>query len=260
MCRDRRMYLLAVESSTAIASAALIDDAGATRCVRLTERHAHAEQLMGAVDRLLREQGLSVRDLAGFAVGVGPGAFVGLRVGIATVMGLALGAGKTVVPVSTLEAMAVRGLAARSSVIVPSMTGPALICPMLDARRGQIYAACYRADGGPLDLMRRGDEQLVEPAEFLETVEGPALFFGDGAQQYRRLIEERLGGAAYFAAAPLTDSQPGDLLGPDASAVASLALKRWGEGGACDPASLLPVYYRQAVAQPAPAALKEERR
>jgi tRNA threonylcarbamoyladenosine biosynthesis protein TsaB len=182
-----------------------------------------------------------VRALDGFAVTIGPGAFIGVRVGIATVKGLALATGRPVVPVSTLE-----GLAAQAEGLAPERRG-AIICPMLDARRREVYAAQYRfgPDGA---LARDGEESLVRPEVWLSGIVGPTLFLGDGAELYRALIVERLGDAALF---PPSDRP--ELMMPSAAAVARLAARRFREGGAVDPADVTAVYLRPAADPPAPA-------
>jgi tRNA threonylcarbamoyladenosine biosynthesis protein TsaB len=220
------MRLLAVETSTPSASVALIGDEGVIRCDQLAPGRLQTELLMVAIDRLLRACGLSVRALDGFAVTIGPGAFIGVRVGIATVKGLALATGRPVVPVSTLE-----GLAAQAEGLAPERRG-AIICPMLDARRREVYAAHYRfgPDGA---LARDGEESLVRPEVWLSGIVGPTLFLGDGAL--------------------FPPSDRPELMMPSAAAVARLAARRFREGGAVDPADVTAVYLRPAADPPAPA-------
>ena len=227
------MRLLAVETSTSESSVALALDDGAVHDEPLPSGRLQTETLMAAIDRLLRRCGVAVRALEGFAVAVGPGAFIGVRVGIATVKGLALATGKAVVPISTLEALARRATEIEQSEAEP----PRLICAMLDARRGEVYAACYRPSGQD-GLERVGEERLIRPEVWVRELTGPALFVGDGARLHRAAILERLGQAASFPAA--------DIVAPGAAAVARLALGRWAEG-AIDPAEVTAVYLRPAV-------------
>jgi len=235
--------LLAVETSTPSASVALADDDRLIRCDDLAPGRPQTELLMGAIDRLLRECHTPLSALDGFAVAVGPGAFIGLRVGIATVKGLAMGSGKPVVAIPTLEALAARAWEWESAVSVQPM-----ICPMIDARRGEVYAARYRPDGIG-GMVREGDEQLVRPEEFLSEITGPALFLGNGALLHRALIMEKLGRAALFPPAKHPELVA-ELMAPSAAAVARLAWRRWQEGGAVDPAELTAVHLRPAVMPP----------
>ena len=227
------MRLLAIETSTSESSVALALDGGAVHEEPLPSGRLQTETLMAAVDRLLRRCGVAVRTLDGFAVAVGPGAFIGVRVGIATVKGLALATGKAVTPISTLEALARRGMEIEQS----KAQAPRLICAMIDARRGEVYAACYRPsqDG---ELERVGEERLIRPEIWVREFGEPALFVGDGARLHRAVIQEQLGQAARF---PVTD-----IVAPGATAVARLALGRWA-AGAIDPAEVTAVYFRPAV-------------
>src|SRR2546428_679884 len=126
--------------------------------VRLT----HSERLMAAIDRLLTDAGWTVGELEGLAVAMGPGSFTGLRVGLSTVKGLALALSIPIAAVPTLDAMAA---------MLPFAALP--ICPVLDARKGEVYASLYRWDGDgmrrewdylaitPDDLSRRLDEPVI---------------------------------------------------------------------------------------------------
>lgn len=237
------MRLLAVETSTPESSVALAGEEGVIRCESLPPGRTQTELLMGAIDRLLRACQTSVRELDGFAVAVGPGAFIGVRVGIATIKGLAMATGKRVMGISTLE-----GLAARALELPIPADQRLMICPMIDARRREVYAARYRPDDGASHdrcLMRDGDELLVRPEELLSQLTGPTCFLGDGAQLHRALILERLGADAWFPPA----ERP-EWMAPSAAAVARLALRRWREGEAVDPADLTAVYLRPAAMPP----------
>ena len=124
-------------------------------------------------------------DLDGFGVVVGPGAFTGLRVGLATVKGLALAVDRPVVAVSTLECLAQQ-----------APCSPMNICAMLDARKKEVYAALYVRQGDTLCLVE--DEEVVDPGEFLDSCPAETLFIGNGASAYRTLIARRLGPRAHF--------------------------------------------------------------
>jgi len=254
------MRLLAIESSTPAASVSVIEwdgwsDGAPTneqvRVIRLESGRPQTETLLEAIDRLLTECGCRVHELDAFAAAVGPGAFIGVRVGLATVKGLAMGAGKPVVPVSTLEALAFRALEPR----MLDATGAGLsseamervtICPMIDARRGEVYAAVYRLDRNRNLVVRMGEERLISPEAILETLSGPVLFLGDGARLHQSLIARRPGMRVLFPSLTAADTME-----PSAAAVARLAVQGWKEGRAVDPGGLTAVYLRPAVEQPA---------
>ena len=123
---------------------------------------------------------------------------------------------------------------------------------MIDARRGEVYTARYRLNRDRVVVTGPGGERLISPARLLEQLDGPILFLGDGVRLHQSLIieqlGERLGGGAFFP--PL--DRP-ELMEPDAAAVVRLALQRWKEGAAVDPAGLAAVYLRPAVEQTAEA-------
>lgn len=270
------MRLLAIETSTPAASVAVIESNGEWNghsdghvaderiwLLPLMPGRPQTETLLETIDHLLAECGRSVRELDGFAVAVGPGAFIGVRVGIATAKGLAMGTGKSVVAVSTLDGLASRALEPESR-LEPSPKSShdaqdsqdsitrLTICPLIDARRGEVYTACYRPDLGGTSLIRLEEERLISLADLLERLSGRVFFLGDGARLHQQVIVDRLGTRAVFppAARPDLPDLP-DLMVPSAAAVARLALRGWREGCAVDPDLLAAVYFRPAVEQTA---------
>jgi tRNA threonylcarbamoyladenosine biosynthesis protein TsaB len=132
---------------------------------RLFEAPAHARELMPAVDRVMREAGLGFGDLDALAVGIGPGGFTGLRIGIASAHGIALGSGLPLHPVSSLAA-----LAAGIEGDVP--------LPLIDARRGELYVAL---PGEP--------PFVTSPEEMAARAPAAALAAGDGSIRFRETLE-----------------------------------------------------------------------
>src|SRR5262245_4578017 len=130
------MRVLAVETSTLAGGAALLDGGLVVGEYTLDVSLTHSERLMGAVDRLLSDAGWTVRDLEGLAVSVGPGSFTGLRIGLSTVKGLALALTIPIAAVPTLDALAT---------LLPFAALP--VCPVLDARKREVYASLYRWNG-----------------------------------------------------------------------------------------------------------------
>lgn len=130
------MRILALETATSSCTVAVVD--GGRLLVELTLQVArsHSNRLMPLVAQAIAESGLTRHDIDAIAVGVGPGSFTGLRIGLATAQGLAWALGKPCVGVSTLRAMAY-GTGAQVGLVVP----------MLDAKRGDVYAGIYAAGG-----------------------------------------------------------------------------------------------------------------
>ena len=130
------MKILAVDSSALVASAALCEDERLLAEYTLNNKNTHSETLLPMIESLLSFFSLEVGDVDIFAVSSGPGSFTGVRIGAATVKGLAFASGKPCVGVSTLEALAYN---------LRFYKG--LICPVMNARRSQVYTALFRSDG-----------------------------------------------------------------------------------------------------------------
>jgi len=178
--------LLLVDTATPTGSVAVSQGEKLLGEIVLSGPANHTDHLLGNIDELLRGVGLAIGDMDGFGVILGPGSFTGLRVGVATVKGLALACGKPVVGVSSLAALAWR---------LPFAMLP--VCPLLDARKGEVYAALFQWDDTRFTTLM--PPCVLPPAPWLERLPGEVLFVGDGAQSYRGLIEERMGRRARFA-------------------------------------------------------------
>ncbi len=223
------MKILAIETATFTGSIAIADDSrGLIAEVRVNVRIAHAERLMPSVEWLLKTSGTGIHDLDAFAVSIGPGSFTGLRIGLSTVKGLSFATDKPVVPVPTLDAFA--------------MTMPFcsyMICPMIDARKNEVYAALYRWEDNMCRKIMH--EAAVNPGELLHRIDEPVVVMGDGAETYREVIKEILGARAVFA--------PASRMSPCASTVAEAAFERLNRGLTADVAGLAPFYVRKSEAE-----------
>lgn len=186
-----------------------------------------AARLVPAVQQLFTDCGLTPAELDGYAVTIGPGAFTGLRVGLAFIKGLAYATGRPVVGLSSLELLAMN--AAKSSIPV---------CPLFDARKSEVYGGLYRFGSEPATLIA---DMVSPPQQFFDMITGHTLFLGDGASRYQELIIECLGSHALFAE-PLLNN-------PAASAGITLALQAFANGKTIEPAALLPCYLRLSEAE-----------
>jgi len=165
------MRILAIESSAKAASVALLEEG---RLLAQNYQHAgltHSRTLLPMVYSLLDGLGMTLADVDKIAVAKGPGSFTGLRIGVATAKGLAFGADKPLVGVSTLEAMAHQA----------KHLGAGIITPVMDARRGQVYNALFRADGDT--LIRLTEDRAIAMEDLFAQTEhgGSYLLVGDGA-------------------------------------------------------------------------------
>lgn len=221
------MLILALESSAKAASVALMEDesliAQYSQCSGLT----HSRTLLPMVEDMLKNTEKKIADVDLIAVAHGPGSFTGIRIGVSTVKGLAWASDKKCVGVSTLEAMAWHGVSAGG-----------LICPVMDARRSQVYNALFETDGDgrPVRLTEDRAVSLAELAGELKDYECAPLLVGDGAKlTYDYLTNEGI--ACRMA--------PANLLYQSAWGVGMAALGR--EAGSAD--DLLPVYLRLSQAE-----------
>lgn len=190
---------------------------------------ASSAQALSAVDAALSQAGLELGELDALACATGPGSFTGLRVGIATAQGLAEGRGLPVVGVPTLEAYAyaVRGV-------------EGLLCPMIDARKKEVYVAGYRWEDDR--LVELWPAQASSPERLALKVGGrAALLFGQGAGAYRQQLLASLGERARFG--------PVDVAFSNALRVACLGGERLARGEGLDPAALRPIYGRPSEAE-----------
>ena len=220
------MLILAFESSAKAASVALCRDGHLvsqySQCSGLT----HSRTLLPMAEDMLKNAELSLDKVDLFAVAHGPGSFTGIRIGVSTVKGLAWAADKPCVGVSTLEAMAWHGLAAGG-----------LVCPVMDARRSQVYNALFQAENGkPVRLCEDRPIALSQLAEELRTLNAPAFLIGDGAELAEKYLREQ--------AIPCTVA-PENLRWQSAWGVAMAAMDK--TPGNAD--ALLPVYLRLSQAE-----------
>lgn len=220
--------LLTIDTSTSAGSVALSRGEQLLGEELLNIKATHTDRLLLSLARVLEDTGVGLEAVDAFGVVLGPGSFTGLRVGVATVKGLAMATGRPVVGISSLQALAVQ---------VPYPRYP--LCALLDARKKQVYAGLYRWEGG-LPVVQ-GCERVVSPEDLLDDLEGDILFVGNGAAVYRTLIVRRLGPRAHFSPWPM------DV--PRASTVAALALAQWRNGQALSAEGLAPRYIRPSEAE-----------
>ena len=222
------MLILAFETSAKAASVALMHDGKLLGESYQNTGLTHSQTLMVMAQELLEQCGIAVSQLGAVAVANGPGSFTGVRIGVAAAKGLAWGAQKPAIGVSTLEAMAYHGLAAGEG---------ALVCAAMDARRSQIYNALFEIRGGkPVRLCEDRAISLAELGEELGKMQKSVFLVGDGAQLcYNTCLD--MGIPAVLA--------PGNLVSQSAWGVAMAAF-----GQTPAPAEeLLPVYLRLSQAE-----------
>ncbi len=222
------MYILGIETATKTGGAAVAAEGGIVAHYSLNIEMTYSERLMSTIDRVIRDAGLDLAAIDGLAVSIGPGSFTGLRVGLSTVKGLAFATGKPVAAVPTLRALAWN---------LPYSAYP--VCPMLDARKNQVYAALYRYEGP--ELVQVMEETAISLEGLAGRILGPTVFTGEAALLYRVEIRKALGERALFA--------PLSCCSPSAASVAEIGLSMVKSGSRVDSDVLTPMYIRRPEAE-----------
>ena len=232
--------VLAVDAATEVCSVALLCD-GDVRVRSIEAGRGHAQQLLAMVTELLAEAQVSWSMLNGIAASIGPGAFTGVRISVSVAQGLAFGAGLPVVPVTTLEAMALQVLERDSD--------RAIAC--LDARMGEVYWGCFAADAAR-GLIAAGAPRVGPPDSVV--LPGAGGWPGGGAAGEAAGVGVRGIGRGFSAYPDLAErlgvqlDEQGSRALPNAREIALLGARRLIAGGGLDPAELQPLYLRDKVA------------
>ncbi|MDR3235349.1 MAG: tRNA (adenosine(37)-N6)-threonylcarbamoyltransferase complex dimerization subunit type 1 TsaB [Prevotellaceae bacterium] len=174
--------ILYIETGTDVCSVALSRGGAAVAVKERREGRLHAKLLAVLIDELLREQHVAVADLAAVAVSEGPGSYTGLRVGVSTAKGLCYGARKPLIAVGSLQSLAFLTLAQ----LPPAAPPDALIVPMIDARRMEVFTAVFDTAGRAVEAV---EARIVEAHSFDRLLDAHHLFFaGDGADKCREAL------------------------------------------------------------------------
>ena len=223
------MKVLGIDTSTSCGSIGLIDDGEVISDYLLNISVTHSERLLGAIEFVLREARCPIGEIDGWAISLGPGSFTGLRIGVSTVKGLAFATEKPVAGVSTLDVLA--------SQIAPTSY---LICPILDARKQEVYTAFYRYGDGS-SLMRQSGYQAIRPDDLVKKIKEHTIFLGDGVKTYKEFLINSLPSLAIFPPAPLGVSH--------GSMVAKLGFELLQKGERLDLSTFAPIYVRPSEAE-----------
>jgi tRNA threonylcarbamoyladenosine biosynthesis protein TsaB len=194
----------------------------------LCDTLSHSRKLLSLINYAVEKIGIDINTIDGYAVSTGPGSFTGLRIGIGTIKGLAMATGKPVVGISTLEALS-----------YSVSLNPALICPILDARKNEVYTSLFRYQDSK--LIRLTDDMVISPKELLSNINEKAIFLGDAVSVYKDFILEMLDDQALFL--------PGSFNHPRGSSVANLGALKFNNGEAVNLNDLKPTYIRRSEAE-----------
>ncbi|RFZ84316.1 tRNA (adenosine(37)-N6)-threonylcarbamoyltransferase complex dimerization subunit type 1 TsaB [Mucilaginibacter terrenus] len=171
-------YIIQIETATTSCSAALTNNGVIVGVKEVTARNIHAEVLTLFIDELIAAAGITYTNVDAVAVSCGPGSYTGLRIGVSTAKGLCFALDKPLIAVETLSSMAA-GVAA-------DVAGDVLLCPMIDARRMEVYTAVYNKAG---DVIKPTAAEIITPESFADLLaDNKVLFFGDGAEKCREVL------------------------------------------------------------------------
>lgn len=228
------MKIIAIESSAATASAAYAADGRIIGEYTTDHKKTHSQTLLPMLEELMRMTEVRPEEIDALAVAAGPGSYTGLRIGAALVKGLAEGWGKKILPVSTLEGLAYRLRETQQ-----------LVCPIMDARRGQVYSGIYRFETREgkrrmITVSEGAAKLLSEQLECLNGLGEEVIFLGDGVDVHAGLIGES-------CTVPYRFASP-ELRYQNAAAVAARA-EAMGSAALVEAAAFAPEYLRQSQAE-----------
>lgn len=223
------MKILAVDTSDNTATACVAEDNKLlTECV-VNYKKTHSQTLMPMIDKCLNDSGTDISQIDLFAVANGPGSFTGLRIGVSAVKGMAHALNKPIIEVSTLEGMAYNLYMCAD-----------IVCPIMDARRSQVYNAVYSWDNGKLHILTPPRALSVEECvEDVKKYGRRVVFLGGGVDVHREYIAAQMGENAVFA--------PFSCNAQRAAALAAAAMSRIDEKKTCY--EVVPFYLRKPQAE-----------
>lgn len=225
------MNLLAIDASGIAGSVAYIKDGKIAGEYYICDKLTHSQTIMPMLDDMKTLLKINLDEVDAVAVTSGPGSFTGLRIGVTAAKALALALEVPIVGVPTLDVMA-------HGIVYTDY----LICPIMDARRNQVYTALYEWKED--ELIRLTEHMATDIEEYLEMLvekEKKIIFLGDGVAVYETVIKEKLGGKAVFA--------PSFCSMQHASVLADVATRFYEEGKAEDPSLFVPMYLRKSQAE-----------
>lgn len=195
------MKILAFDSSGLVASVAILEEEQLIAEYTLNYKKTHSQTLLPMLDEIVKMTELDLNEIDAIAVAAGPGSFTGLRIGSATVKGLGLALNKPIVSVPTLEGIAY------------NLYGTdALICPMMDARRKQVYTGLYEFNGKKFQII--ADQTACPVEEILDRCNElgrKVIFLGDGVPVYQDMIKDKIQVEYDFAPAHMNRQRAGAL-------------------------------------------------
>lgn len=225
------MKILGIDSSGLVASVAVVSDDIMIAEYTVNYKKTHSQTLLPMLDEIIKMASLDIKEIDAIAVAAGPGSFTGLRIGSSTAKGLGLALKKPLIAIPTLEGIAYNLFGTEK-----------LICPMMDARRSQVYTALYEYQKGELETVTQPEAKSVEEVIIAVNELGrPVIYLGDGVEVYREpLINSTM--TEYYFAPPHVSKQR-------AGAIAALGSIYYKKGIFETAADHKPIYLRESQAE-----------
>ena len=224
------MKILGIDSSGLVASAAIVEDDVLLAEYTVNHKKTHSQTLLPMLDEIVRMTDFDLAELDAIAVAQGPGSFTGLRIGASTVKGLGLALELPVVPVPTCEGLAYN-----------LWGSDGLVCPIMDARRNQVYTGLYRIHDRIETVLEQSAMDILELVYIINEEWDAVTFLGDGVPVFREVLEEKLLVPYRFAPAQMNRQR--------AASIASLGMQYLKEGKAVPVDDFVPVYLRKSQAE-----------
>lgn len=225
------MKILGLDSSGLVASVAVVEDEELLAEYTVNYKKTHSQTLLPMLDEISKMIQLEMESLDAIAVAAGPGSFTGLRIGSATAKGFGLALKKPIIPVPTLDALAYNLYDHKD-----------YICPIMDARRNQVYTGVYYFEKQKMHCVKESDAMdIAALITELNDMGKPVVFLGDGVSVYRRAIEETMKVPYSFAPSHCNKQR--------ASSVAALGLEYAANGKAVTASEFQPDYLRKSQAE-----------
>ena len=225
------MRILALDSSGLVASVAILEDDNLIAEYTVNYKKTHSQTLLPMLDEIVQMTDTDLSTIDAIAIAKGPGSFTGLRIGSATVKGLGLALDKPIVGIPTVEGLAMN-----------LYDTDAVICPLMDARRNQVYTGIYKFQEGTLQVVRDqlplGIEEIIEALNLLEQ---KVVFLGDGVPVYKDIIEQKMEVPYTFAPAHVNKQR--------AAAIGVRAFEYYKQGIYSSAADFEPDYLRLSQAE-----------
>ena len=226
------MKVIAIDSSGLVASVAIATEDALIAEYTVNFKKTHSQTLLPMLDEIVKMTELNLKEIDAIAVACGPGSFTGLRIGSASAKGLGFALDKPIIPVPTVDALSMNMWGSSS-----------VICPIMDARRGEVYTGLYEFDsnGEHVVIKEQFAEKIENVVEELNGMGREVVFLGDGVPVYEQIIRDTIKVPFSFAPAFMSRQRAG--------ALACLAIKLMKEGKCEAAGEHSPIYLRLSQAE-----------